>query len=217
MLLPIDGMRLFVAIAPPPAAVADLARWLDPLRGAAGPGLRWTGTDSWHLTLAFLGEVPDAVLPGLHARLRRAAGRHPAVTLAISAGGAFPGPARARVLWAGVEVIPDDPAVPPAGPGRGARRPPLGALAASVAAGARRAGAASPDEGRRFRPHITLARLSAPADVRSLVSGLAAMAGPPWPATDIRLMRSILRGGPDGAPRYEEVARWPLRPAPARR
>jgi 2'-5' RNA ligase len=195
-------MRLFVAIVPPPAAVAELARWLESLRPAAGPGLRWTPAGSWHLTLAFLGEVPDTVLPGLSTRLGRAAGRHPALDLAIAAGGAFPGPARARVLWAGVRVSTDD---------RDPRRP-LRMLAASVAAGARRAGAPSPDEGRPFRPHLTLARLSAPADVRPLVGGLAPLAGQPWPGTDIRLIRSYLQAGPDGAPRYDEVARWPLRP-----
>ncbi len=205
-------MRLFVAIVPPPVAVDALARWLDPLRPAAPPGLRWTGPGSWHVTLAFLGEVPETVLPGLSTRLGRAAGRHPALSLAIAAGGAFPGPARARVLWAGVSVSPPHPAAPAGRPAN--RRQPLGALAASVAAGARRAGAPSPDEGRRFRPHITLARLGAPADVGPLVSGLMPLAGQPWAATDIRLIRSVLRAGPDGTPRYDEVARWPLRPQP---
>ena len=37
-------------------------------------------------------------------RLARAAHRHPPQRLAINGGGAFPAPARARVLWAGVRA-----------------------------------------------------------------------------------------------------------------
>jgi 2'-5' RNA ligase len=241
MLLLMDRMRLFVAIVPPAPAVAELDRQLAARRPAAGPGLRWTTPDAWHLTLAFLGEVPEPVLPELSTRLERAAGRHPAQLLAIRGAGAFPGPARARVLWAGIQ-----PAVPPAAgspgspaparpepgrpePGRpeparpgpdrlgGGSGRALAALAASVAAGARRAGAPSPDEGRRFRPHLTLARLAAPADLRPLLGELSGLAGPVWEAADIRLIRSHLGGSPPGPPRYEEIARWPLRPPGQRR
>jgi 2'-5' RNA ligase len=80
-----------------------------------------------------------------------------------------------------------------------------------VAAGARRAGAPPPDEGRRYRPHLTLALLRPAADVRPLVQGLAGLAAGPWRAADIRLIRSHLGGPAGGPPRYAEVARWPLR------
>ena len=138
-------MRLFVAIVPPPAVAAELAQWLVPLQ-AAGPGLRWTGRDSWHITLAFLGEVAEAALPDLGTRLERAARRHPAPDLALRGGAAFPDAKRARAV---VAVAAAGPGAPGAtGP---ARSGPLHALAASVAAGARRAGAPPPDEGRRYR------------------------------------------------------------------
>ena len=135
-------MRLFVAIVPPPAVTAELDASTAPLR-PAWPELRWTGPEAWHITLAFLGEVREEVVPELSTRLERAARRHRAQPLAVRGGGAFPSPPRARVVWAGLD----------------ADRPALAALAASVAAGARRAGAPSPDEDRRFRAHITLARL----------------------------------------------------------
>jgi RNA 2',3'-cyclic 3'-phosphodiesterase len=185
-------MRLFVAIVLPPAVVAAVAARLDPLR-PAWPSLRWAGPDSWHLTLAFLGEVPDPVRPELAHRLERAAGRHPALDLAVSGGGTFPGPARARVVWAGIRA---DQAA-------------LRKLAGSVAAGARRAGAPPPDEGRRYRPHVTLARLREPADVRPLAAGLAGLAGPPWTATEIQLIRSE-PGSPGRGPVYTPLASWPL-------
>ena len=72
-------MRLFVAIVLPPAVAAELARWLEPVQAAAGPGLRWTSPDSWHITLAFLGEVADPVIPELRTRLAAVASGHPGV------------------------------------------------------------------------------------------------------------------------------------------
>jgi RNA 2',3'-cyclic 3'-phosphodiesterase len=191
-------VRLFVAIVPPPVAVAELDDRTARLR-AQWPDLRWTGPEAWHVTLAFLGEVREQVLPDLSVRLERAARRHPAQDLAVRGAGAFPGASRARVLWAGIAA---DPAA-------------LRALAASVAAGARRAGAPSPDEGRRYRPHITLARLRAPADVRPLTSELADLAGSHWTAGRIDLIRSHPVGPAAGSrPRYETVAHWPLSPPP---
>lgn len=187
-------MRLFVAIVPPPPVTAELDACAAPLR-LAWPDLRWTSQEAWHVTLAFLGQVREDVLPELSTRLERAARRHRAQRLAVRGGGAFPGPSRARVVWAGLD----------------ADRAALAALAASVAAGARRAGAPSPDEDRRFRAHITLARLREPADLRSLTEGLADLAGTPWTATEIQLIRSHPPGpGAGRTPVYTSLAAWPL-------
>jgi RNA 2',3'-cyclic 3'-phosphodiesterase len=182
-------MRLFVAIVPPPEALAELAEAVAPLRPAR-PGLKWTTEADWHLTLAFLGEVPERVLPELATRLERAAGRHPVQQLAVGGGGAFPAPGRARIVWAGIRSGPE-----------------LAPLAASVAAGARRAGAPPPDEGRRYRPHLTLARCREPSDVRELTAALAGFAGRAFTAGVVELIRS----NPGRVPRYEQVGGWPLR------
>lgn len=183
-------MRLFVAVVPPAGALAELEQAVAPLRAAA-PELRWTGSASWHLTLAFLGEVGEPVLPELRERLERAAHRHPPQQVAIAGGGAFPSARRAQVLWAGITA--DDKA--------------LAALADSVAAGARRAGAPPPVQHRRYRAHLTLARCRAPADVSELSRTLAGFSGTAWTATSVHLIRSHLSSGP---PRYEDLAAWPL-------
>jgi RNA 2',3'-cyclic 3'-phosphodiesterase len=187
-------MRLFVAIALPAAAAGELDSAVAPLR-LAWPELRWTGRDAWHLTLAFLGEVDEELTGKLGDRLKRAAARHPRLSLALGGAGAFPAAARARVLWTGI---------------RGDRRG-LAALAASVAAGARRAGVPPTQEGRRYEPHLTLARCRAPADVQTLVATLGGFAGTPWTAGEIYLIRSRLQD----QPRYETLGAWPLlAPAP---
>jgi 2'-5' RNA ligase len=187
-------MRLFVAIAPPPAVLEELESRVAPLR-PAWPVLRWTGQEAWHVTLAFLGEVGEDAAAALGPRLERAAHRHPGLSLSFGAGGAFPAPGRARVLWTGLH---------------GDRRA-LEALARSAAAGARRAGAPPPDEGRRFRPHLTLARCREPVDVGPLVEALAGYAGAPWTAAEIHLIRSHQPVQSGAQPRYQAVGTWPLR------
>jgi RNA 2',3'-cyclic 3'-phosphodiesterase len=192
-------VRLFVAITPPPAVLDELEARVAAVR-PEWPALRWTGRPAWHITLAFLGEVGEQAAAALGPRLARAAHRHPSLSLSFAGAGAFPGPGRARVLWTGVS---------------GDRRA-LEALARSVAAGARRAGAPPPDEGRRFRPHLTLARCREPVNAGPLVGALAGYAGAPWTAAEIHLMRSH-PGDPGSPPRYETIGTWPLqvpRPSP---
>lgn len=185
-------MRLFVALHPPPAALAELEAAVVPLRDDWS-GLRWTGPDRWHVTLAFLGEVAQDKFDGLSVRLARAAGRHQPLQLRIGAGGAFPSQKRARVLISRIEG--DQPAVEA-----------LAALAASVAAGARRAGAPPPDEGRKFRPHLTLARCRQPTDVGAIVGALGGFSGAAWSAAEVHLIMS--HAGPK--PWYETLESWPL-------
>lgn len=192
-------MRLFIAIRPPEPALDEIEAATRPLR-SAWPGLRWTGREDWHLTLAFLGEVADPVLPELRRRLERAAGRHARLELSVRGAGAFPSAGRAQVLWAGIG-------------GQDETLDSLSRLADSVAAGARRAKAPPPDTRRRYRPHLTLARCKVPADARPLVAALAQFAGSRWTAADIHLISSQ----PGGQPRYAGQGTWPLREASAGR
>jgi RNA 2',3'-cyclic 3'-phosphodiesterase len=189
-----EGMRLFVALEPPASVLAELEAVVAPLR-PRWPELRWASTDLWPVTLAFLGEVDEARLGDLRVRLGRAASRHPSQDVRIGRGGAFPSARRARVLCAHIE-------------GERQAMTGLSALAASVAAAARRAGAPPPDEGRRYRPHLTLARCRQPADLGMLTLLLSEFAGSAWSTSQVHLIRSVL--GPQ--PRYETLESWLLRP-----
>jgi 2'-5' RNA ligase len=182
-------MRLFAAVDPPPDEKLRLTDWLASGR-LDTTALRLTPSDQWHLTLAFYGETPGAVLPELTERLGRAAQRSPAMSLQLRGVGSFPAdPARARVLWVGVDG--DITA--------------LGHLAERAAAAGRRVGLAM--ESRRYRPHLTVARpRQAYADLTAALAALPPYRGEVWRATTIRLVRSHL-----GTPvRHELIAELPL-------
>lgn len=58
--------RLFVAVWPPPAVVAQL----DALPRPDEPGVRWVAPTQWHLTLRFLGEADPDVADSALSNLR---------------------------------------------------------------------------------------------------------------------------------------------------
>ncbi|WP_189532905.1 RNA 2',3'-cyclic phosphodiesterase [Streptomyces roseolilacinus] len=185
-------MRLFAAVLPPPAAVEELAVLVEGLRTLPGADeLRWTGRPGWHYTLAFMGEVDEALLPELSERLARAAHRTLPFPLRVHGGGRF----GRRALWAGAAGGLDD----------------LRLLAERSDAAARRAGVAM-EEHRRYQAHLTLARSRVDTDLRPFVAELERFKGGRWEVAELALVRSNLptSGLPGEAPRYETVATWPL-------
>jgi RNA 2',3'-cyclic 3'-phosphodiesterase len=187
-------MRLFAAVLPPPEAIKELAAAVTPLHALPqAAALRWTGEPTWHLTLAFLGQVAADDVEALGARLARAAAtvdRTPELRLA--GGGRFGD----RALWAGVQ---GDTRV-------------LSALADEVADAARETGIAV-DEA-PFRAHLTLARSGGRTSptppgvtLAPLVAALADFSGTAWAAGTMRLLRSHLGVG---AAHYETVGEWAL-------
>src|ERR671932_918760 len=96
---------MFAAVVPPEDVVDDLEEFLAPRREAAP--FRWTVPEQWHLTLAFMERVPERSLDDLLERLTRAGRRRTPFTLSLGGGGAFPGPSRAKLLFAAVQGSPD--------------------------------------------------------------------------------------------------------------
>ena len=179
-------MRLFVAVSPPPEVVAHLDAVVGPLRDDV---LRWSRADSWHLTLAFYGEVADRRVDELTVRLARAARRHPSVSLRLAGAGRF----GSRAVWVGCT-----------GDTAALRR-----LAASAAAAGQRVGGRAA-EVRPYRAHLTMARSSRPVDLAPYVAGLRGYEGPTWVADDIILVRSYLGAGEDRRARHETLSTFAL-------
>ena len=184
---------MFVAVVPPDDVVEHLDDFLEPRREHGS--FRWSPAEQLHVTLAFLAAVPDRALDDLVDGLERAAGRRAGLTARIAGGGAFPGPADARVLYAGLDVDADG-------------RLELDRLSTGARAAAGRAGVAV--DGQRFRPHVTVARLGRPTEVTRWLRVLESYAGPAWTVDRVALVASYLGEGPRGRPRYETVAELPL-------
>ena len=177
-------MRLFVAINLPKEMRREIFTAAAPMRAGA-LRLGWTPEESLHLTLKFLGEVPEQRLPEITAALERAAHGASAFEMDVRTLGGFPSLTRATVLWLGVES-----------------EPPLLALQESVEHQLSPLG--FPTEKRAFHPHITLGRSQQPLRGDALkplletfdYSGCVEVGS-------IELMRS--RTNPGGA-RYEPLA-----------
>jgi 2'-5' RNA ligase len=188
-------MRAFVAVVPPAEVVEHLDAFLDVRRSAAA--YRWTPPEHLHVTLAFLADVPDRKLDDLVERLGRAGSRRHAFAATVAGGGAFPHVARARVLWAGLDLHDDG-------------RIELSRMATGTRAAAVRAGV--PVDGQRFRPHVTIARLGHPDEVTSWVRLLETYRSPTWTVDRFALVASYLGEGPRGRPRHEVVEEFALPP-----
>ena len=126
--------RLFTGLEIPP----DIAAELSLLRGGLS-GARWIDAENYHITLRFIGDIDERTAQEVHAHLEKI--RRPPFGITIESLEAFGG-ARPRALIA--KAKPEQALVE---------------LQAEQERIMRRIGIAP--EGRKFTPHITLARLRA--------------------------------------------------------
>lgn len=135
-------MRLFFAILLPEGLREELARTQARLRaGLPRQGIRWVPPEQFHLTLKFLGETSESGEASAVAAAREAAARCAPFDVTISGIGAFPGPHRPEVIWAGAQKsLPD-----------------LAGLAQYLDNGLAERGFTR--ETRRFNAHLTFARI----------------------------------------------------------
>lgn len=184
-------MRLFFALPFAPDVQDDLASIAGPLVVAA-PSPAWVAARNLHVTLKFLGEVPDAEVSRLVALGRHATAGMGALEVVVGGVGAFPNLGRPRVVWLGMD-----------------HAEPLAALAARLDAGAAALGI--PRDERAWRPHVTLARVRNPlppdqqAALARSAGGITTRRRVPVDA--IVLMRSTTGAG---ASRYDVVETFPL-------
>ena len=175
--------RLFVALLPDAATRGRLAASAEALRRSLGPAaraLRWVAPEALHLTVRFLGDVEEALLPAVGEAVAAAAsGRRP-LALTIGGASALPSLRRPRAILRTV----------------GGELAPLSDLAASLSAGLERLGV--PPEPRPSRPHVTLARVRDRRPPAGLGEALAAAPLEPvhWQAGELTLVWSeLLQGG----------------------
>lgn len=185
-----ERWRLFVGLPVPDHVRLLVQAAAAPARDAA-PELTWTRPEGWHLTLAFLGDVPVDRVPDVEDRVAGAVTRSGAGPIACRVGeaGRFDG----RVLWLGVS---DDPAGALASLGE--------AIQDALVEGH------LPVQRQPVRPHLTLARATRRgARVTTATTAAVAPVTASWEADEAVLFRAHLGGGPA---RYVRTTSWPLGP-----
>ncbi len=147
-------LRTFVAVEVSPEVRRRAAEWIRLLEQNAIQA-RWVDPNQLHVTLQFLGQVPETQVPHICLALARAVAPLATFDVTCSDLGAFPDWERPRVLWMGIHEGYDE----------------LVALQQTVERALRPLGFRG--EARRFEPHVTLGRLqqsrSIPENLRHLI------------------------------------------------
>ena len=183
-------MRLFIAV-PLPAEIADRAAACLP---PTLPYLRPVRPERLHITLTFLGQVPDEQLgPAIDAARAAVRGRR-AFAVSLDHAGRFPAAGRPRAVWLGIGAGLDE----------------LSSLAADIARELRQRAFALED--RPFSPHLTLARVRPDPTAtgsRTIATAVGTLTVPVLRLTVDRIAVVESRLSPGGA-RYTDRALIPL-------
>ncbi len=160
--------RIFLALR-----LDDFTRVLLSGLGGQVPGARPVAEDQLHLTLRFIGDVDGATFQDIREGLWQLPA--PPVVLSVNGVGHFPPRGKPRILWAGIASSAE-----------------LIGLRNRVNHILRECGI-SP-EGRKYHPHITLARLknSSPHRVARFLSQNSMLSTPPCTVHQLTLFSSIL-------------------------
>ena len=146
-------VRVFVAVPLPADLKSKLALIQDTFRTLPFEAT-WVRMEGFHITLKFLGEVKPIQIEGIVSALRDAVTGYGLFSLRLGGMGVFPNEANPKVLWVGVVD--------------GAQH--LGQLQRSVDSYLEHLG--FQPEGRRFTPHLTIARFKRVAGRSPLVDHL---------------------------------------------
>lgn len=180
-------MRLFTAIALSEKQKKEVLILQNRLREYL-EGVRWVRPEALHLTLKFLGETDEAVLPAVKEAMDETTADEGRFSVSLRKSGVFPGPSKARVLWVGL----DDSA------------PLVTALAEKLDRNLSGKGFAP--EKRPYRPHLTIGRLRYPLPKKTIekfISEENSFQSSPVTAEEIVLFESkLLRDGAVYRPLY---------------
>jgi RNA 2',3'-cyclic 3'-phosphodiesterase len=186
-------MRCFVAVELP-AHVRHRLADLQSRMADLGRAVRWTRPESIHLTLKFLGEVPDAQVSRICTTAREIAAKYPVCDLELAGTGCFPPRGPVRVVWIGISQPP----------------PPL--LECQRDCESAYATLGFEPENRPYSPHLTIGRVNDPAAANRIRSGLQqfeSFSAGRFTADGLTVFQSQLR--PAGSI-YTPLARAPFKP-----
>ncbi len=185
--------RLFIGVQISPTVQTDLKQVYIKLKQMAQTSdynIRWSPEENWHITLQFLGNADDAMVPKICEALDQVASSYRSFKVRASGVGGFPEERKARVIYAGV-----------------ARTQELLNLQSSIEQATQPLGFAP--EAREYSPHITLGRLRSAGSISDLISPFVSKKFKDFQLLELVLFESTLRGT---FPHYEPLHRSQLLP-----
>src|SRR5262245_21236577 len=171
-----DLIRTFIAIELPDSIKQKMEK-LENQRRGLGAQVRWVRPANVHLTLKFLGGVPQHKIDAVSQATERACHETAAFELEVGGTGCFPSAKSPRVLWVGLASLPES----------------LVLLYTSLEQ--ELASLGFEREKRRFAPHLTIGRLRSPRNGAELAQKLIGIGfeSEKFVAREVMVMRSQLK------------------------
>jgi 2'-5' RNA ligase len=191
----VKNVRLFIAMDFSSQIILEVTIFQNKLRSdLSNIPIRWVAPETMHLTLQFLGDVPQSQIPAIQEAISTSAAGFSVIPLHIGSIGSFPSYKNPQVLWLGISANQT-----------------LKKIATQLQAALQPLGF-KPEKD--FLPHLTLGRLNkmATREQQNLVSAVLAR----WQSVDIGedRMREVILYQSDltqRGPIYTALFRFPLK------
>lgn len=169
-------LRLFIAIEMPTEIKSQIANVISELRSAQAE-VRWEQPEKLHITLKFLGETSEDLLPQIVLLLEGVAEKTSPFTIKYSGLGCFPNIHEPRIVWVGVDDITDK----------------IQPLVASIET--EMASIGLEKEIKAFHPHVTIGRMKSRKNMSTLLRTMESITleSQPMSITEIVLIKSELK------------------------
>ena len=176
-------LRCFIAIEIPENIKKSVADIIDNLK-KSGSDIKWVSDENIHITLQFLGETEEALIPDIKGALYKILAPYSSFYIKIAGVGCFPSGKRPRVIWVGMEESQA-----------------LINLYKDISSELVKFGYKKEERG--FTPHVTIGRVKSNRNMGELLRRLEEFKVADFPdfeVQNIKLMKSELK--PTGAKHY---------------
>jgi len=176
-------LRCFIAIEIPETIKKSVLDIIDSLR-KSGADVKWLTDENLHITLQFLGETDESLIPAIKGALDKILATYSPFYIKIANVGCFPDGRRPRIIWVGMEEAQT-----------------LITLRKDIATEMVKFGYQKEERG--FTPHVTIGRVKSNRNMGELLRRLEEFKIADFPGFEvqnIRLMKSELK--PSGAKHY---------------
>lgn len=183
-------LRCFIAIEIPETIRKSISDIIACLK-KSGSDVKWVAHENIHITLQFLGETEESIIPAIKGALDKILAPYSPFYIKITDIGCFPDGRRPRVIWVGMEESQT-----------------LINLRGDIADELVKFG--YPKEERGFTPHVTIGRVKSNRNMGELLRRLEEFTATDFPdfeVQNITLMKSELN--PSGA-KYYSLAEIPF-------